>query len=298
MLELVGGSLYQWDLDRKMIVTDETTVSEIHFANIGDSMALQVEPKEVDGQTIVNIPNELLQTSRNLVAYVFVDNQTVQKFIFEVNSRPKPAGYVYTESEILKWNSLDDRIKALEESGGGVEDYDQLINTPIKNVKSDQENMVAIRDLASGVYRLSGSFTPFTGSDIYLSFSNLQLVNIVTKSAGTHMQIFYPVNNVVQFVAIMADENADGGYTYERKDIKLNDLYDLIGVTIPTKTSELDNDSGFLTSAPVSSVNGKTGNVEINADDIGAATTDYVDTAISTAIGNADTLLGTGEVTT
>ena len=69
----------------------------------------------------MNIPNELLQTSRNLVAYVFVDNHTVQKFIFEVNSRPKPAGYVYTESEILKWNSLDDRIKALEESGGGVE---------------------------------------------------------------------------------------------------------------------------------------------------------------------------------
>lgn len=34
-------------------------------------------------------------------------------------------------------------------------------------------------------------------------------------------------------------------------------------VSIPTKTSELTNDSGFITSAPVQSVNGQTGNVTI-----------------------------------
>ena len=34
--------------------------------------------------------------------------------------------------------------------------------------------------------------------------------------------------------------------------------------TIPTKTSDLQNDSGFLTSAPVSSVNGRTGAVTVN----------------------------------
>lgn len=33
--------------------------------------------------------------------------------------------------------------------------------------------------------------------------------------------------------------------------------------TIPTKTSDLTNDSGFLTSAPVSSVNGNTGAVTV-----------------------------------
>lgn len=33
--------------------------------------------------------------------------------------------------------------------------------------------------------------------------------------------------------------------------------------TIPSKTSDLTNDSGFLTSAPVSSVNGNTGAVTV-----------------------------------
>ena len=40
--------------------------------------------------------------------------------------------------------------------------------------------------------------------------------------------------------------------------------------TIPTKTSDLTNDSGFLTDAPVDSVNGKTGAVKLSASDVGA----------------------------
>lgn len=39
---------------------------------------------------------------------------------------------------------------------------------------------------------------------------------------------------------------------------------------IPTKTSQLTNDSGYLTSVPVTSVNGKTGAVSLGASDVGA----------------------------
>ena len=39
---------------------------------------------------------------------------------------------------------------------------------------------------------------------------------------------------------------------------------------IPTKTSDLDNDSGFITSVPVQSVNSKTGAVVLDASDVGA----------------------------
>lgn len=42
------------------------------------------------------------------------------------------------------------------------------------------------------------------------------------------------------------------------------------GITVPTKTSDLTNDSGFLTVAPVTSVNGKVGVVNLNASDVGA----------------------------
>lgn len=44
-------------------------------------------------------------------------------------------------------------------------------------------------------------------------------------------------------------------------------------VTVPTKTSELINDSGFITSAPVTSVNTKKGDVELDYADVEAAPT-------------------------
>ena len=62
---------------------------------------------------------------------------------------------------------------------------------------------------------------------------------------------------------------------------------DLAAGVIPTKVSDLTNDSGFVNAsgaaaaAPVQSVNGKTGAVDLGASDVGAATESYVDSAIS-----------------
>ena len=43
--------------------------------------------------------------------------------------------------------------------------------------------------------------------------------------------------------------------------------------SIPSKTSDLTNDSGFITSVPVTSVNNKTGAVNLSASDVGALST-------------------------
>lgn len=59
-----------------------------------------------------------------------------------------------------------------------------------------------------------------------------------------------------------------GLYT-ENQDIATKEKVDTVVNKIPTKTSQLTNDSGFLTSAPVSSVNGKTGTVELGPTDLG-----------------------------
>ena len=48
---------------------------------------------------------------------------------------------------------------------------------------------------------------------------------------------------------------------------------------IPTKVSQLTNDSGYLTSVPVAAVNGKTGDVQLGADDVGARPNTWTPTA-------------------
>ena len=117
-------------------------------------------------------------------------------------------------------------IVELENStgGSGVSDYDLLDNKPIANITSTTNNVISLRDLPTGVYRLSGDFTPYAGSNRSFSFANKQLVNIITNTAGTNVQIFYPIDNTVQFMSIVVDPMAEDGYSLEQTNVKLNEL--------------------------------------------------------------------------
>ena len=67
------------------------------------------------------------------------------------------------------------------------------------------------------------------------------------------------------------------------KDIVTKDKLDAVESAIPTKTSQLDNDSGFITSAPVTSVNTQTGAVTLTASDVGALPADTVIPTVNNA---------------
>ena len=82
---------------------------------------------------------------------------------------------------------------------------------------TDTENLVVLRDLESGTYVLYGRFKPFAGSDSAMTFSSGLLVNVLKRTAETHVQVFYPFNNCVQHLKITDTE-------YTRTDVYLNDL--------------------------------------------------------------------------
>ena len=65
----------------------------------------------------------------------------------------------------------------------------------------------------------------------------------------------------------------------EKEDIVTKEKLDAVEAAIPTKTSQLDNDSGFITSAPVTSVNAKTGAVTFTASDVSAIPSTLTGTA-------------------
>ena len=148
-----------------------------------------------------------------------ISNIQVQETIYNVKDAVSRASI--GDLSALTTEQKEDLVSALNELASAISDLANGATgsscgiTYIESTGTD--NPVVLRELESGTYVLKGKFIPYTGATRTLSFSSSLLVNIITKTAGTHVQVFYPVNNVVQFLSITDD-------SYERTDIKLNEL--------------------------------------------------------------------------
>ena len=128
MFKLQDGRehLYQWDLDRYVIVEDNT-IDEVHFCNRTSDCSLVVEVHN----GLAAIPNIILQDARPIRVYAYIDDKyTLTEEQFTVKSRTKPADYVYTETEIKSYDYLERKLTEIEEQGfseetvaKAVEDY-------------------------------------------------------------------------------------------------------------------------------------------------------------------------------
>ena len=124
-----------------------------------------------------------------------------------------------------------------------------------------------------------------SGYDVYCMFAGLYLIHLklITSNgiqfsssifSGNHLK-----NKVSWYTLTVSSSNE---WHYQSDD----------NVIIPTATSQLTNDSGFLTSAPVTSVNNKTGAVTLTASDVGA-----IAKVSSATEGNLPVLTTSGELT-
>jgi hypothetical protein len=107
------SKFYQWDKGRKLIVKD-STISEVHFSNGVVGCALVCETYTEDGKTFANVPNILLTSDLPVAVYAYSADYTKHSARFKVHPRPKPADYVYTETEI--WTAEKAVAAALEEA--------------------------------------------------------------------------------------------------------------------------------------------------------------------------------------
>lgn len=125
MIQLIGKELYQWDTGRQVKVADGVT--EVHFGCCLEKGTLNVAVK--DG--VADIPNLLLQRPIDIMVYGVVCSEncahTVQKVTLNVSPRQKPADYVYTETEVKTYESLEKRIETLENNGVSEEKIEGVV---------------------------------------------------------------------------------------------------------------------------------------------------------------------------
>ena len=137
MFKIYDGrdKFYQWDLDRQLII-DDPTVTQVHFCNRTDDFSLVCEVYQQDGLNLVNVPNILLQEDWRINVYAYDVNYTKYSETFEVERKSKPENYVYTETEILNYETLAEKIKQIDtDIGQSVEDY--LTENPVTVDLSD-----------------------------------------------------------------------------------------------------------------------------------------------------------------
>lgn len=132
MFKILDGrdELFQWDINRQIIVSD-ASIDAVHYSNRTDNSALVVEVKERNGLRVADIPNILLQESWDINVYGYCNGYyTKQAARIKVNPRTKPESYVYTETEVLNYNTVMEKIDRVENNiGAAVNDY--LIKNPV-----------------------------------------------------------------------------------------------------------------------------------------------------------------------
>lgn len=125
-VKILGDSpgFWQWDTGQKLVVEDDGMCNEVHFCNTLSTEAMVLSIKEQDGLRVVDVPNILLQQASMLMAYLYRydtdGSETCCVYRFSVIPRPKPANYVYTETEVQNYSSLAARMDALEEQNPEV----------------------------------------------------------------------------------------------------------------------------------------------------------------------------------
>ena len=164
--------LYQWDLDRKLVIED-INCSEVHFSNRTTVNSLSCKTYIENEQLVVDIPNILLQEDWEITAYAYDEFYTKYEQVYKVKKRPKPTDYVYTETEILKWETLekkaDDAIAKSQEALEGV----------IKANEAAEQAIAAIPDMASKIVNsASGEVIKITDS----AEAPMEVLNVYGKT--------------------------------------------------------------------------------------------------------------------
>ena len=138
-LEDKREQLFQWDLNRRLIVED-TSVNEVHYCNRTDDYSLVCKVYEENGLHFSDIPNILLQENFKLRVYGYDKEFTKFEEDFKIIPRSKPADYVYTETEIKSFEALEARVETLETSGYQTESQvNALINTALGAISNAED---------------------------------------------------------------------------------------------------------------------------------------------------------------
>ena len=228
-----------------------------------------------------------IENKPSINSVTLIGNKTPADFgLYGTNNAPpypvksvntKTGDVVLTASDVNALPDTTTYVSSVDGSSGAV--TTNAVKTTTQSL-SDTQKVQARTNIGAGTSSFSGDYGDLSNKPTIPSkTSDLTNDSGFINAAGAPVQSVDGATGVVttNAVKVVTQTLTEAQKGIARTNIGAGtssfsgDYGDLSNKpTIPTKTSDLTNDSGFITSAPVDSVNGKTGTVELAASDVGA----------------------------
>lgn len=248
--------IWQYDYGQILSITGQNlpTATEVHFSlDIRGGSTLSRVGTTIDGVTTVKIPDELLKNNGksgdfSIYAFIYVTDEesgnTEYRITIPVYSRPKPENpsvdpapepNIFHETVTAVNNAADRAEKAVKDTEQIRDNLNLDLSEKITRPQSAKVGQViAVKEVGT-----DGKPTDFEAKDMTGGASTEE----IKEAVGAYMQE-HPFEETDPTVPDWAKRPEKPTYTAE----EVGALPD--NTKIPTKTSELENDSGFLYSPP------------------------------------------------
>lgn len=252
--------IWQYDYGQILSITGQNlpTATEVHFSlDIRGGSTLSRVGTTIDGVTTVKIPDELLKNNGksgdfSIYAFIYVTDEesgnTEYRITIPVYSRPKPENpsvdpapepNIFHETVTAVNNAADRAEKAAKDTEQIRDNLNLDLSEKITRPQSAKVGQViAVKEVGT-----DGKPTDFEAKDMTGGASTEE----IKEAVGAYMQE-HPFEETDPTVPDWAKRPEKPTYTAE----EVGALPD--NTKIPTKTSELENDSGFLYSPPTPEV--------------------------------------------
>ena len=252
--------IWQYDYGQILSITGQNlpTATEVHFSlDIRGGSTLSRVGTTMDGVTTVKIPDELLKNNGksgdfSIYAFIYVADEesgnTEYRITIPVYSRPKPENpsvdpapepNIFHETVTAVNNAADRAEKAAKDTEQIRDNLNLDLSEKITRPQyAKVGQVIAVKEVGT-----DGKPTDFEAKDMTGGASTEE----IKEAVGAYMQE-HPFEETDPTVPDWAKQPEKPTYTAE----DVGALPD--NTKIPTKTSELENDSGFLVSPPTPEV--------------------------------------------
>lgn len=181
--------VWQWQPKEHIILEDYPDGVFVRYSNCDTVKAPVVQTRRDGDKLIADIPPELMQVDKDITVYVCNEDGIVHCHFLSVINSPKPSSYVYEPVEVLRYESLAERIRLIEEwianggvPGGGIqEETDPTVPAWAKEPQKPPYTAQEVGALPEDT-KIPGKTSELTNDSGFITKSVADLVNYYTKT--------------------------------------------------------------------------------------------------------------------